>query len=34
MLVAEMSKVDECDMGEFGRQQSSEKTIVVLGDGW
>ena len=28
----EMRKVDECDMEEFGRVESSEKTIAILGD--
>ena len=23
-----------CDMEEFGRLESSEKTIAILGDGW
>ena len=30
----EMRKFDVCDMEEFGRLESSEKTIVVLGDRW
>ena len=25
-------KLDECDMEEFGRQESGEKTIAILGD--
>ena len=29
-----MRKLDERDMEEFGRQESSEKTIAVLGDRW
>ena len=34
MLQEEMRKVDVFDMEEFGRLESSEKTIVVLGDRW
>ena len=30
----EMSKLDVCDMEEFGRLESSEKTIAILGDSW
>ena len=30
----EMRKLDECDLGEFGRLESSEKTIAILGDTW
>ena len=30
----EMRKLDVCDMEEFGILESSEKTIVILGDGW
>ena len=26
----EMRKLDECDMEEFGRLESSEKTIAIL----
>ena len=26
--------VDVCDMEEFGRLESSEKTIAILGDRW
>ena len=33
-LEEEMRKVDECDMEEFGRLESSEKTIAILGDRW
>ena len=29
-----MRKFDVCDIGEFGRLESSEKTIAVLGDRW
>ena len=29
-----MRKLDVCDMEEFGRLESSEKTIAILGDGW
>ena len=27
-------KFDECDMKEFGRLESSEKAIAILGDRW
>ena len=30
----EMSKFDGCDMEEFRRLESSEKTIAILGDRW
>ena len=30
----EMRKLEECDMGEFGRLESSEKTIAIVGDRW
>ena len=30
----EMRKLDVCDMEEFGRLESSEKTIAILGNGW
>ena len=29
-----MRKVDACDMEEFGRLESSEKTNVILGGRW
>ena len=29
-----MRKLDVCDMEEFGRRESSEKTIAILGDRW
>ena len=29
-----MRKLDVCDMGEFGKLASSEKTIAILGDRW
>ena len=29
-----MRKLDVCDMEEFGRLESSEKTIAILGDRW
>ena len=29
-----MRKLDGCDMKEFGRLESSEKTIAILGDRW
>ena len=32
--VEEMRKLDLCDMEEFDRQESSEKTIAILGDRW
>ena len=31
-LEEEMRKFDVCDMEEFGRLESSEKTIAILGD--
>ena len=34
MLVEEMRKLDGCDREEFGRLESSEKTIAILGDRW
>ena len=30
----EMRKLDVCDMEEFGRLESSEETITILGDRW
>ena len=30
----EMKKIDECGMEKFGTLDSSEKTIVILGDRW
>ena len=30
----EMRKLVGCDMEEFGRLESSDKTIVILGDRW
>ena len=30
----EMRALDACDMEEFGRLESSEKTIAILGDRW
>ena len=30
----EMTKLDVCDMEEFGRLESGEKTIAMLGDRW
>ena len=30
----EMRKLDERDMEEFGRPESREKTIAILGDMW
>ena len=29
-----MRKVDVCDIEEFGRLESREKTIAILGDRW
>ena len=29
-----MRKLDVCDMEEFGRIKSTEKTIAILGDRW
>ena len=33
-LKEEIMKLDVCDMEEFGRLESSEKTIAILGDRW
>ena len=33
-LEEEMREFDVCDMEEFGRLESSEKTIAILGNGW
>ena len=33
-VFVEMSRLDECDVEEFGRLESSGKTIAVLGDRW
>ena len=33
-LEEEMRKLDVRDMEEFGRLESSEKTIAILGDRW
>ena len=33
-LEEEMRKLDECDVEEFGRLESSEKTIAIPGDRW
>ena len=33
-LEEEMRKFDVCDMEEFNRLESSEKTIAILGDRW
>ena len=30
----EMRKFDECDMEEFSRLESREKTISIVGDRW
>ena len=32
VLVEEMNKLDVCDMSEFGRLESNDKTIAILGD--
>ena len=29
-----MEKLDVCDMEDFGRLESSAKTIAILGDRW
>ena len=34
MLDEEMRKLDGCDMEEFGRLESSEKTNAILGNRW
>ena len=34
VLEEEMRKLDECDLEEFGRLESGEKTIAILGDSW
>ena len=34
VLEEEMRKLDDCDMEEFGRLESSDKTIAILGDRW
>ena len=33
-LEEEVSKFDVCDMEEFGRLQSSDKAVTILGDRW
>ena len=33
-VLVEMRKLDECDVEEFGRVESSEKTIAAKGDRW
>ena len=33
-VLEEMRNLDERDMEEFGRLESSEKTIAILGDRW
>ena len=32
--LGKMRKIDGCDMEKFGTLDSSEKTIVILGDRW
>ena len=34
MLEEDKREIDACDMEEFGKLDSSEKTIAVLGDRW
>ena len=34
VLEEEVRKLDVCDMEEFGRLESSEKTIAILGNRW
>ena len=34
MLEEGMRGIDKCDMEEFGRLESSEKTIAITGDRW
>ena len=34
LLEEKIRKLDECDMEEFGRLESSERTIAILGDRW
>ena len=34
VFVEEMRKLNECDIEEFGRLESSEKTVAILGDRW
>ena len=34
MLEEEVRKLDVCDMEEFDRLESSEKTIAILGNRW
>ena len=34
MLVEAMGNFDGCDMEEFDKLESSEKTIAILGDRW
>ena len=33
-MLEDRRKLDGCDMEEFGRLESSKKTIAILGDGW
>ena len=33
-MLEKMTNLDECDMKEFGKLESSEKTIAILGDRW
>ena len=34
MLEEEARKLDESGMEEFGRRESSDKTVAILGDRW
>ena len=34
MLEKGMTKLDVCDLEEFGRLESGEKTITILGERW
>ena len=34
VLEEETREIDECDMGEFGKLDSSEKTIAILRNRW
>ena len=33
-VLVEMRKLDECDLDEFGRLESIEKMVAILGDRW
>ena len=34
VLKEEMRELDDCDMEDFGTQDSSDKTVTLLEDGW